>query len=181
MCIRYLGFLLLICLPGILHGQSAQQSCTAPNLDGGFFAPKLETYPHGAQLTYTCNSGRVPVVRGWWVTSSCQNGKWSHEPQCIESLHACSVPPKIPHAIIINQEYQDLFAADSVLQYECEEGFTVEGVDTKKNHHLYQWKLDYSLTVPQYRKWIHSGGNKWWTHYIYTTYRSSIFYHFWLK
>ncbi|XP_053185655.1 uncharacterized protein LOC128368797 isoform X2 [Scomber japonicus] len=85
MCIRYLGFLLLICLPGILHGQSAQQSCTAPNLDGGFFAPKLETYPHGAQLTYTCNSGRVPVVRGWWVTSSCQNGKWSHEPQCIGS------------------------------------------------------------------------------------------------
>ena len=49
-----------------------------------------------------------------------------------ESLQACGAPPKIPHAVIINQEYQDVFAADSEVKYECENGFTVEGADTTK-------------------------------------------------
>ncbi|XP_042284113.1 complement factor H-related protein 1-like [Thunnus maccoyii] len=192
MCISYLGFVLLIWFPGALHGQSAPQSCSAPTLDGGFFAPKQETYPHGAQLAYTCGTGRKATVKGWWATSTCQNGKWSHELQCIDekacipptipnakytensngwyeeghiiritcdkgyqdknqdataecingtwssvpvcekSIQACGAPPKIPHAVIINQEYQDVFAADSEVKYECEDGFTVEGADTKK-------------------------------------------------
>ena len=49
-----------------------------------------------------------------------------------EQFLACGEPPEIPHAVIIHEGYQDVFGADSVLQYECEEGFTVEGVDTKK-------------------------------------------------
>ncbi|XP_044223432.1 complement factor H-like [Thunnus albacares] len=191
MRISYLGFVLLIWFPGALHGQSAPQSCSAPSLDGGFFAPKEETYPHGAQLAYTCGTGRKATVKGWWATSTCQNGKWSHELQCIDekacipptiphakytensngwyeeghiiitcdkgyqdknqdataecingtwssvpvcekSLQACGAPPKIPHTVIINQEYQDVFAADSEVKYECENGYTVEGTDTKK-------------------------------------------------
>ncbi|XP_067460798.1 complement factor H-related protein 1-like [Thunnus thynnus] len=192
MRISYLGFVLLIWFPGALHGQSAPQSCSAPSLDGGFFAPKQETYPHGAQLAYTCGTGRKATVKGLWATSTCQNGKWSHEPQCIDekacipptiphakytensngwyenghiiritcdkgyhdknqdataecingtwssvpvcekSLQACGAPPKIPHTVIINQEYQDVFAADSEVKYECEDGYTVEGADTTK-------------------------------------------------
>ncbi|XP_053185606.1 complement factor H-like isoform X2 [Scomber japonicus] len=190
MYIRYLGFLLLIWFPDLLHAQSAKQSCRTPRLDNGYFET-VEIYPDGQSLIYACDKGHKPAVEGWWATSICENGNWSHTPQCIDekacippniphaehnqeqdwykeghvfrvscqkgyehkdrnatttcsngawtlqlvcekTSSACGEPPKIPHAVIINQEYQDLFAADSVLQYECEEGFTVEGVDTKK-------------------------------------------------
>ncbi|XP_039671884.1 complement factor H-like isoform X2 [Perca fluviatilis] len=54
-----------------------------------------------------------------------------HGPLCrsvrVKSIEACGEPPKIPHAVIIHQEYQELFAADSEVQYECEDGYTVEG------------------------------------------------------
>ncbi|XP_078120608.1 complement factor H-related protein 2-like isoform X1 [Sander vitreus] len=193
MCIRYLGLVLLIWIPAALHAQSETQPCSAPRLPGGFFAPKQETYSHGTKLTYTCNDGLKPTVKGWWVTSTCQNGGWSHVPQCIDekacippdipnaqykknskgwyeeeqlfrvrcdkgyeyrgrdataicingtwssvpvcekSIEACGEPPKIPHTVIIQQEYQELFAADSEVQYECEDGYTLEGGGTKKN------------------------------------------------
>ncbi|XP_070774939.1 complement factor H-related protein 1-like [Enoplosus armatus] len=187
MCVRHLGCFLLIWFPGVHHAQNATQSCSAPTLDGGFFAPKQETYSHGTELTYSCNNEHKPAVKGWWATSTCQNGKWSHEPQCInetacitptipnekkpesskawyedgktmritcdegyehkdhratakcirgewsrvlvceKSIQACSEPPRIPHAVIIHQRYQEVFAVDSKLRYECEDGYTVEG------------------------------------------------------
>lgn len=46
-------------------------------------------------------------------------------------MHACGEPPQIPHAVIVRQGYQDFFAVDTELQYECEDGYTVDGVDTK--------------------------------------------------
>ncbi|XP_049453914.1 complement decay-accelerating factor transmembrane isoform-like isoform X1 [Epinephelus fuscoguttatus] len=193
MCVRYLGFILLIWFPGALHAQSAAQSCSAPRLDGGFFAPKQQTYSDGTKLSYTCVEGRKPAVKGWWATSTCHSGEWSPEPQCIDekaclppdipnakyienrsgwyrdghkiritcdegyepkyrhvtakcnggtwtslpvcekSINACGEPPKIPHAVIIHQEYQEVFAANSEVQYECEDGYTVEGTDTTKS------------------------------------------------
>ncbi|XP_034744558.1 coagulation factor XIII B chain-like [Etheostoma cragini] len=140
---------------------------------------------------YGCDNGRKPAVEGWWATIICQNGTWSHTPQCIDeqacipldipngkykkspkglydnkqsiyikcdkgyesknrdataicsngtwtsvpvcerSIETCGEPPKIPHAVIIHQEYQELFAADSEVQYECEDGYSVEGGGTK--------------------------------------------------
>ncbi|XP_067461408.1 complement factor H-like isoform X8 [Thunnus thynnus] len=184
MCIRYLGYLLLIWFPG-LHAQTT--SCPAPELEDGYFLPERKNYFDKDQVTYACNKGSKPEVEGWWATSTCQEGKWHPEPKCIgkdactlpnipnakckhdneltirvtcdkgyiindsrkatstcengtwsslpvceESPEACGAPPKIPNAVIINQEYQDVFAADSEVQYECKDGFTVEGADTKK-------------------------------------------------
>ncbi|XP_019203751.1 complement factor H-like isoform X1 [Oreochromis niloticus] len=132
MCIKYFAFALLW-FPGVLHAQSTTQGCDAPTLDGGFFAPKQETYSHGTKLSYTCNEGRQLAMKGWWATSTCHNGRWSHQPQCIESMNACSVPPKIPHAVIVHQDYQEVFAAGSEVQYECEDGYTAEGAHNKKS------------------------------------------------
>ncbi|XP_039878238.1 complement factor H-like isoform X2 [Simochromis diagramma] len=132
MCIKYFAFALLW-FPGVLHAQSTTQACDAPTLDGGFFAPKQETYSQGTKLSYTCNEGRTLAMKGWWATSTCHNGKWSHQPQCIESMNACSVPPKIPHAVIVHQDYQEVFAAGSEVQYECEDGYTAEGAHNKKS------------------------------------------------
>uniref|UniRef100_A0A3Q3F0S1 Sushi domain-containing protein n=1 Tax=Labrus bergylta TaxID=56723 RepID=A0A3Q3F0S1_9LABR len=158
----------------------------------GVFFPKQETYSHEIEITYACDSGRKPAVKGWWATSTCQNGVWSPEPQCIEinacipitvpnakytensdgwyeegdkirvtcdegyevkkrdatavclngtwtsvpvcekSILACGEPPQIPHAVIVGQRYQEVFAADSNVTYECEDGYSVEGAESKK-------------------------------------------------
>ncbi|XP_038574390.1 complement factor H-like isoform X1 [Micropterus salmoides] len=185
MCVRYVGFVLLVWFPGVLHGQS----CDAPSLSGGYIVPEQEKYSHETELTYACSPGYKPAVEGWWAKSTCQNGKWSHKPQCIDekaclppvipnaiytenqngwyedryviritcdkgyepkgrdvtaicingtwssvpvcekSILACGEPPKIPHAVIIHQRYQEIFAVDSEVQYECEDGYTVEGAE----------------------------------------------------
>ncbi|XP_042353683.1 complement factor H-like isoform X2 [Plectropomus leopardus] len=190
MCLRNLGFVFLVWFPGVLQAQDEAQPCIAPNVIGGYLVPKQEAYSHEADLTYGCDDGLKPVVEGWWATSTCQNGTWSPEPQCIDEkacmppdipnakytqnawykdglkiritcdngyepkdhshitatcvngtwssvpvcekrVDACSEPPKIPHAVIIHQEYEEVFPDGTTLQYECEKGYTVEGVDTK--------------------------------------------------
>ncbi|KAM6990651.1 complement factor H-related protein 1-like isoform 2-T2 [Tautogolabrus adspersus] len=186
MCVRYLAFVILIVLPGALHAQP----CGAPGLDGGYLVPKQETYSPEIKITYACDSGRKPAVKGWWATSTCQNGVWSPEPQCINeedclppeipnakfnkpsgwynpgntigitcdegyelknrdatavclngtwtsvpvceiSSNACGEPPQIPNAVIIGQEYQEVFLADSKVKYECEDGYSAEGAESK--------------------------------------------------
>ncbi|XP_054452676.1 complement factor H-like [Anoplopoma fimbria] len=189
---RYLGFVLLVWFQGVLHVQTSDQPCSAPKLNNGYLIPEELAYNHESKLTYSCDKGRKPAVEGWWATSTCHNGKWSPEPQCIDekaclpptipngiytvntngwyeerdiiritcdkgykhknrvataecitgtwssvpvcekSIHACGEPPQVPHAVIIFQGFQDFFAPDTGLQYECEDGYTIEGADTKK-------------------------------------------------
>ncbi|KAM7379008.1 hypothetical protein PAMP_004588 [Pampus punctatissimus] len=192
-CNSYYYYSLFECTNGKIsatESQSVEQRCHAPKLDNGYFVPEQETYAHETKLAYACDNGYKPAVDGWWAESTCQDGKWSHEPQCIDekactsptipnakytetsngwyeeghkiettcakgyqhiswyttaqckngtwsslpvcdkSVQACGEPPKVSHAIIINQGYQDVFAADSEVQYECEDGFTAER-DTK--------------------------------------------------
>ncbi|KAK5859506.1 hypothetical protein PBY51_021059 [Eleginops maclovinus] len=191
MCVRNLGFILLVWIPQVLNAQSAVQPCPAPRLSGGYFVPEQESYPHETTLTYACDNGHKPAVEGWWATSYCENGNWFPTPQCIDenacvpltipnanyvastngwyekddkiwvtcdegyehkdhdatakcingtwssvpicekSAEACGEPLKIPHAVIIHQGYQELFEADSQVQYECEDGYTAERADTK--------------------------------------------------
>ncbi|XP_054452677.1 complement factor H-related protein 1-like [Anoplopoma fimbria] len=189
---RYLGFVLLVWLQGVLHVQTSDQPCSAPKLNNGYLDPEELTYNHDSKLTYSCDKGRKPAVEGWWATSTCHNGTWSPEPQCIDEkdclapnipnakyaenqsgwyedghtirircnegyvpkgwrvttkcingnwssvlicekcIHACSEPPQVPHTVIIFQGFQDFFAPDTELQYECEDGYTIEGADNKK-------------------------------------------------
>ncbi|XP_073347936.1 complement factor H-like isoform X2 [Pagrus major] len=192
MCVTYLGFLLLLWFPGVLHAQSAAGLCGAPNLPQGYFVPEQDRYAHETNLTYACENGYKPAVEGWWSTSKCQNGTWSPKPQCIveeacippeipnakytesptgwyedglkiritcdeayelknrdatalctngswssvpvceRSVDACGEPPQVPHAVIVDHRYQELFAADTELQYECEDGYTAEGAGNDK-------------------------------------------------
>lgn len=62
---------------------SAAQPCAAPSLKDGYIFPVEELYSHETELYYACENGYKPVVDGWWATSTCQNGRWSHVPQCI--------------------------------------------------------------------------------------------------
>ncbi|XP_033993996.1 complement factor H-related protein 2-like [Trematomus bernacchii] len=84
MSVGYLGFVLLLWFPGVLHAHNETQNCTASSPSGGYVVPEQETYLHETTLTYACDNGFKPAVEGWSATSICQNGKWSPEPQCIE-------------------------------------------------------------------------------------------------
>ncbi|XP_054622788.1 complement factor H-like isoform X2 [Dunckerocampus dactyliophorus] len=89
-------------------------------------------YKNGSPVRVTCDTGYVH--RNWDATALCANGTWSSVPVCERSTQACSEPPKIAHAVIINQNpKQDLYASDTEVVYECEEGYNVQGEDVKKS------------------------------------------------
>ncbi|XP_008285117.1 complement factor H-like isoform X2 [Stegastes partitus] len=187
MCATHLGFVLLVWFPAVLHAQKSSKPCLAPELNGGYLVPQKQTYLHEEEVTYACDVGKKPAVEGWWATSTCENGKWSPKPQCIDetaclpptvpngeyiknsngwfldrrtvtvkchdgyeltggsdrsrcingtwsslpvcekSPNACDEPPQIPHGVIIEQGYRELYGADSKVVYECESGYTTDG------------------------------------------------------
>ncbi|XP_077376976.1 complement factor H-related protein 1-like [Festucalex cinctus] len=191
MFLRCLGFVLVLSYSGELHAQSSTKDCQAPQLEGGFLLPQRDTYSHGSRLAYACNTGYRPPIEGWWATSVCFNGLWTHTPQCIDengclppnipngkcdpspegSLYndgsvvrikcdegyehklsatatcqkghwsdlpscepsetSCNEPAKIPNAVLLHK-YQDIFADKTKVQYECEDGYSVEKANARK-------------------------------------------------
>ncbi|XP_047446453.1 complement factor H-like isoform X2 [Mugil cephalus] len=120
MCTRYLGFFLLVWFPGMLHAQSAAEPCSAPSLNGGYSVPDEETYPHESKLLYSCDNGLKPAVEGWWATSTCENGKWSHDPQCINET-SC-LPPTTPNAVY-NVNPEGWYEEGDKIRIKCLEGY----------------------------------------------------------
>ncbi|XP_022625871.1 complement factor H-related protein 1-like, partial [Seriola dumerili] len=63
----------------------------------------------------------------------CISGEWSSLSICEKSITACGRPPKVPHAVIIHQRYQEVFPADSEVQYKCEDGYATEEASSSKS------------------------------------------------
>lgn len=76
----------------LISASNASQLCSAPTLMNGYFVPEQTRFHPEDQLTYACNKGYKPAVDGWWVTVTCQNGTWSHVPQCISKclMNVCA-------------------------------------------------------------------------------------------
>ncbi|XP_032421371.1 complement factor H-related protein 1-like [Xiphophorus hellerii] len=120
MCVRYLGFVLLAWLPGLLH---AQITCSPPALTNGYFVPQQETYNNGRTLTYSCETGFKPVAEGWWATSTCQKGEWTHTPRCVDS--SSCLPPSIENGKP-EEAPRDLYKNQDEITVACEDGFNME-------------------------------------------------------
>ncbi|KAJ4948351.1 hypothetical protein JOQ06_019886 [Pogonophryne albipinna] len=127
MCVRYLVFFLLVWNPQVLHDEKACVPLTIPN--GNYDASTDGWYGEGDRIWVRCDEGYEHKVRD--ATAQCINGTWSSVPICEKSTESCGDPPKIPHAVIIVKGYQEVFAVNSQLQYQCEDGYTAEGEDTK--------------------------------------------------
>ncbi|XP_034558824.1 complement factor H-like [Notolabrus celidotus] len=87
-------------------------------------------FKEGEKIRITCMEGYE--LKNWDATAVCLNGTWSSVPICERSNQSCSEPPIIPHAVIVGQTYQELFALDSKVNYECEDGYAVEGAESEK-------------------------------------------------
>lgn len=48
-------------------------------------------------------------------------------PFWIEHVGACGEPPRVLHAVVIKQGYQELFPEDALVQYQCKDGYEMEG------------------------------------------------------
>ncbi|XP_056149457.1 complement factor H-like [Lampris incognitus] len=84
MFLRYLGLVLLLPFPEAVNAHDGTGPCNPPTLKGGYFVPHQVNYKNESQITYACDKGLKPAVEGWWATIKCQNGEWSHEPQCVD-------------------------------------------------------------------------------------------------
>ncbi|XP_037314480.2 complement factor H-like isoform X1 [Pungitius pungitius] len=117
---RYCGFVLLVWSQGFQHVRPSHQPCSAPELNGGFLVPELKSYDHEAQLHYGCDNGRKPAVEGWWATSSCLNGAWSPEPQCVDE-NAC-IKPEIHNV----KKASDWVPGKTKIRITCADGYDLK-------------------------------------------------------
>ena len=134
-----------------------ENACIPPTVPNGRYTESSHGwYENGDVIEISCDEAYEHKDYG--ATGRCINGMWSSLPICQSkcqtlvshlvalscssswlimvstgSMSACSEPPRVPHAVITGLDYRDLFAADSEVQYECEEGYTINGVHTKKS------------------------------------------------
>ena len=95
-----------------ISAQSPALPCPAPSLNGGYWVPEHEAYSDGTKIFYACDKGLKPAVEGCWGTATCQNGSWSHKPQCIgkcfvyicTGLSEAPLKPKLKLNNIINSQ-----------------------------------------------------------------------------
>uniref|UniRef100_A0A665TNC0 Sushi domain-containing protein n=1 Tax=Echeneis naucrates TaxID=173247 RepID=A0A665TNC0_ECHNA len=101
-----------------------QKACFPPTIPNGKYTESSDGwYEERHILRIRCDPGYEQLNQ--IATSSCLNGTWSSLPICESNITSCSSPPQIPHAVII-QEYQEVFAADSKVVYQCETGYATE-------------------------------------------------------
>ncbi|KAM9323091.1 complement factor H-like [Pholidichthys leucotaenia] len=101
-----------------------ENACLPPVIPNAIHEPKKPLYAASDTIDVTCQNG-YDLQRSSPSRSTCRKGEWSPLAVCKMGDFKCSEPPKIPHAVII-QEYQEVFAEGSKVEYECENGFTAE-------------------------------------------------------
>uniref|UniRef100_A0A665TN61 Sushi domain-containing protein n=1 Tax=Echeneis naucrates TaxID=173247 RepID=A0A665TN61_ECHNA len=99
-------------------------ACFPPTIPNGKYTESSDGwYEERHILRIRCDPGYEQLNQ--IATASCLNGTWSPLPICESNITSCSSPPKIPHAVV-NQKYQEVFAADSEVVYQCETGYATE-------------------------------------------------------
>ncbi|XP_019128879.2 complement factor H-related protein 1-like isoform X6 [Larimichthys crocea] len=126
MSVRCLIFVVPLWFPGLLHAESAAQPCHAPRLDNGYFVPEQHMYAHESMLTYACDNKHKPVIENWWAKITCQNGNWSHKPQCIDQK-ACFAPTILNANYTKNQDgwYEEGYK----IRITCDTGYEFKNND----------------------------------------------------
>ncbi|XP_028988930.1 complement factor H-related protein 1-like isoform X2 [Betta splendens] len=110
-----------------------ESSCVQPDVNPNTRYSPSPTgwYENGGKIQIRCDKGYE--TENNILTGTCINGDWSSMPVCEKRTDSCSEPPHLPHAVIINQTHQEVFAADSEVMYQCEDGYTTEQGESRKS------------------------------------------------
>nr|DBA23706.1 TPA: hypothetical protein GDO54_014596 [Pyxicephalus adspersus] len=97
-----------------------------PTIPNGTFYPVKEEYYFSDAVKYTCS--KPNMVMEYDSSIFClENGNWSDpEPHCIEVN--CE-PPNVPHSKKL-LGFVGPYSLNSIMRFQCLEGFTMEGSDT---------------------------------------------------
>uniref|UniRef100_A0A3B3I0Z3 Sushi domain-containing protein n=1 Tax=Oryzias latipes TaxID=8090 RepID=A0A3B3I0Z3_ORYLA len=106
-------------------------ACTPPIITNVKFKEDSKSwYKNGSKKWVTCNEGYS--TKNFHATALCVNGNWTNVPVCEKSKDACTEPPQIAYAVIINKEHQEVFPGDSEVTYQCKDDYvTEEGAKNK--------------------------------------------------
>ncbi|XP_053294457.1 complement factor H isoform X1 [Pleuronectes platessa] len=103
-----------------------EKACIPPTIDNAKYTEASEGwYEEGDIIRITCDKGYEHKDN--IATARCRYGTWVSLPTCEMSTKSCSAPPKAPHAVIVDQGYQEMFPEDEGVKYECEDGYSIEG------------------------------------------------------
>ncbi|XP_035379091.1 complement factor H-like isoform X2 [Electrophorus electricus] len=97
----------------------AKGACGKLTLTNGFIQYSKDH--DGAQrASYSCDTGYKAFDEKWWGVVTCQQGVWSHQPQCIRK-NECGSLPNVKHGkqIQINEAHQ----GGQRLKIECDFGY----------------------------------------------------------
>ncbi|XP_028988938.1 complement factor H-like isoform X2 [Betta splendens] len=110
-----------------------ESSCVQPDdVPNTIYSPSpTGWYENGTKIRVKCNKGYE--TKNNLLTGTCKDGAWRSMPVCEKSADSCSEPPQLPHAVIINQTHQEVFAVDSEVMYQCEDGYTTEQGESMKS------------------------------------------------
>ncbi|XP_063074823.1 complement factor H-like [Engraulis encrasicolus] len=101
------------------------QPCTQPPLDNGFLHPVEQQPGRPGMMNYRCDKGFKPITGGWWGTITCEQGKWNHDPLCIDSS-ACT-PPQVSNGRIGDRLGKEHYRNEEYVLINCNEGYVLQG------------------------------------------------------
>ncbi|XP_053484488.1 complement factor H-like isoform X3 [Ictalurus furcatus] len=112
----------------------------------GFFVPHLDIYEHGVNISYGCDTGLKPALETWWGEITCNEGQWSHNPQCIDKTH-CS--PHVPNTHA-EKPLKTSYAPNEDFHFKCEPDFEFESGNSKARCENGKWMLPKCTRKPEF-------------------------------
>lgn len=129
-----------------------ERACLPPEIPNAISSlGATRWYQHGDKIRVNCDKGFEH--QKFDATAVCKNGTWSTLPVCtsksrrvkmllspnmmpphghncpfwIERAGSCGEPPQVLHAVVINHGHREVFPEDSLVQYQCKEGYVMKG------------------------------------------------------
>ncbi|XP_076829356.1 coagulation factor XIII B chain-like isoform X2 [Brachyhypopomus gauderio] len=111
--------ILLLCICSS-QAEKVLKKCLPPTIPHGFLVPENDIYEHGAIVFYGCGKDLKPAIKTWVPEFKCDDGKWSHNPECIPKS-AC-IATEVSHAQL-QDEFNRWYPNNTRVQYVCDKGY----------------------------------------------------------
>uniref|UniRef100_A0A3Q2CMR6 Sushi domain-containing protein n=1 Tax=Cyprinodon variegatus TaxID=28743 RepID=A0A3Q2CMR6_CYPVA len=108
-----------------------EKACLPPDIPNAENEKKSKDwYENGSEIQFECKAGYSFNKPN--NTARCIDGTWISVSDCVERPSACGRPPKIPNAVVLQNQHQELFDEYSKAVYYCKDGFLTEDEERMK-------------------------------------------------